>query len=51
MKGKYKRAKAWCMGCDMVYLAIGKKCFVCGTRTGIKQKKPTSRQIILSENQ
>ena len=38
MKGKYKRAKAYCK-CDKAIVAIGKKCPVCGRRN-IKGKLP-----------
>ncbi len=32
MKGKYRRKSCWCPGCDKVWLEIGKKCPMCGTR-------------------
>ena len=32
VKDKYRRAKAWCPGCDRSLVAIGKKCLVCGKR-------------------
>jgi tRNA(Ile2) C34 agmatinyltransferase TiaS len=32
VKGKYKRAKAWCLSCDRAMVAIGAKCPRCGKR-------------------
>ena len=46
MKGKYKRAKEWCGGCDRVLLAIGKRCPVCGYKMDTKQKKPNKAKIL-----
>jgi hypothetical protein len=36
-----KRHRAWCGGCDRSYLAVGKKCKICGFRDmkGSKREK------------
>ena len=32
MKHRWKRASCWCPSCDRSYVAIGKKCDVCGVK-------------------
>ena len=34
-----KRAKFWCIACDMALVAVGQKCPMCGVRDKTKHKR------------
>ena len=46
MKGRYKRAKVYCGGCDRSLIAVGKKCPHCGWKKDNPEPKPTKAQLI-----
>jgi hypothetical protein len=51
MKGRWKRVACWCPTCDRNYLAIGKKCKLCGVKNSPESGKIKNAEEIKKDLQ